>query len=718
MNGHAPLDEAPFASSSRAVYTLKYSPAAAQAQQDEDRFSKDELWHELYTQAWQSANERISATLNNLHDAALDEIVDFVHASDHTSSSLLSALRGRVLLPTGLVVGASPSSASLLFTALCRQLSGALSVPISKRAGKQPEAPTCLVSRLSSRHCPNIKTALRMLNAGFINRSTLEAFDDDDSSNIAASALKSATLPAEDLENLLAWYTYRFRSNGSKSAGPRLVVLLEDLEGMQGHVLSALVEALAAYAGKLPLAFLIGVATSADAINQVVWRGITSLMNISTFFVEPGIAAFNAVMRDLFIESYLPLSVDARTFHGLLQDFQVAHLSVDATISAVQYLYMFHYASQLVATVTPETALDRLDDEMADSLLKLNSVASLARDEEIVIHLENKSLSNLHSAMSIAYEARQAWHRKRRVGFTVLVALQRFWDKEQPLEKMLMSLHDGTAIKHVEEVCKMTLQAASTKLPMLVAEVIQELEGLAAQKAIDDDDDMTKLFGDAAEQLERIASMRKPSQRQNLINRNVVGHDMITAGLKLDTVDVEFSDLVKRFASELGQNLKSSFRLATSLPMHECWLIQDANLVQKSFHPALLTNVQSSLSSLIPSASRSSKSEAALLDPALDVVIAYKMYCETGRTVNLADWYTAWEGSVWDEMSTKKRKRKVDGKDNQDLANAADENQEYDSAAVRQRKQARFIRAIGDLGFLGFLQPTARKAEHVTKTVF
>ncbi|KAM0792317.1 hypothetical protein ACM66B_005002 [Microbotryomycetes sp. NB124-2] len=713
MNGHTLSTEEPIASTSRAVYTLKYNPAATESARDDDPFSQDELWHELYTNAWTRANNRINLTLNSLHDAALDEIVDFVNSSDQSASSLLTALSGRVLLPTGLIVGASPSSAGLLFTALCRQLSESALEPASKRAGKQPEVPACLVSRLSARNCPNIKTALRVLNAGFINKSTLKAFDDDDGSNIAASSLKSATLPAEDLQNLLAWYTYRFRNQGFKGSAPRLVVLLEDLEGMQGHVLSALIETLAGYAGKLPLVFLIGVATSADAINQVIWRGVTSLMNISTFFVEPGIAAFNAVMRDLFVDTELPLSIGAKAFDRLSQDFAVAHLSVDATISAVQYLYMYHYASSTVSSFSPEAEPSRLSDDIADNLLQLDSVVSLACNEPLVTCLAQSPSHDLKQAQTLASEARHSWFRKRRVAFELLLALQRFWDKQQPMEKMLLALHDGTSAEFVDEVCKMTLHSASTKIPALVQELVDEMEAL--DEFVEEQDPISHVLTDAVKQLEHIASRPKPSGRQNLINRNVVGHEMISSGIKLDPVDVEFSNFVKEFADSLGRELKSSLKLATSVPLHECWLIQDASSIKHSFHPALLTSIQTSLSSLNPASTRSSNCDTTgLLDPPLDIAIAYKMYCETGRIVNLADWYTAWEGSVWDEQSSKKRKRGDEDGDGDERAGGED----GDEDAVTQRKQARFIRAIGDLGFLGFLQPTARKAEHVTKTVF
>lgn len=58
------------------------------------------------------------------------------------------------------------------------------------------------------------------------------------------------------------------------------------------------------YVTKLPIVFLLGVATSADALNQVLWRGVTNLLDTATFFVEPGIGTFNALMRGVSRRPY------------------------------------------------------------------------------------------------------------------------------------------------------------------------------------------------------------------------------------------------------------------------------------------------------------------------------------------------------------------------------------------------------------------------------
>jgi hypothetical protein len=78
--------------------------------------------------------------------------------------------------------GASPGSSSLLFSSLCRQLT---TVPAKDetRAERTPRHP-CIVSRITSRDCTNIKSAMRTLIAGFIGSGSAsgdnEYYDDEE----------------------------------------------------------------------------------------------------------------------------------------------------------------------------------------------------------------------------------------------------------------------------------------------------------------------------------------------------------------------------------------------------------------------------------------------------------------------------------------------------------------------------------------------------------
>lgn len=83
--------------------------------------------------------------------------------------------------------------------------------------------------------------------------------------------------------------------------------------------------------------------------------------------------------------------------------------------------------------------------------------------------------------------------------------------------------------------------------------------------------------------------------------------------------------------------------------------------------------------------------------------IAYRLYRETGKTINLHDWFQAFDQASYDQ----KELPLVEGED-----------EERREKRRKRIKEARFIRALGDLAHVGFVLPSSRKAEHVSKSVF
>ncbi|GAA5932677.1 uncharacterized protein JCM15063_002175 [Sporobolomyces koalae] len=167
----------PIAPTSRAILTLPHKPRSEESRRDSPSVDPERI--KLYDQAWSICHARIQTTLASLHDQSLDQIVTFVKTlpSDSDPLALYTALTGgKVPLKTGLILGASPGSSSLVFTSLLRQLRLA---PAGQSIDTRVDKP-CLVSRLTSRECSNIKNALKSLIAGFVGSDVELELDDDD----------------------------------------------------------------------------------------------------------------------------------------------------------------------------------------------------------------------------------------------------------------------------------------------------------------------------------------------------------------------------------------------------------------------------------------------------------------------------------------------------------------------------------------------------------
>ncbi|GAA5881279.1 hypothetical protein JCM3774_000950 [Rhodotorula dairenensis] len=745
----------PIASTSRAVFTLPCKPTPDDGSDD----LAASRGVEAYRAAWNACHHRIQDTLSTLHDASLDQIVAFVRASDSVDAQLYAALASRVLLRTGLIIGASPGSASLLYSSLVRQLSGAGSD--NPEASSQP----CLVSRLTSRDCSNIKNALRTLIGGFIGSDIDVELDDDDDEeeeilSTGPATRKSEMLVPEDMLNLQAWYQHRFAKHDAHTA-PKLVVLIEDLEAMDGKVFTQMIDTLSAYTDKLPLTLLVGIATTADALWTLLARKTANKLDAASFFVDPGVGAFNALMRGLFIDWQAPLALSPKVYDYLWRTFDDLHHSIDATISFIQHVYMSHYISSPAHSLRPTS----VHEDAAEALQDLQSLGCYKE-----ISVDGRPVE---AVLQTAREGYAAWHAARKAAFHVLLRSMEFWDKRKPLESTLSAvLGDGDGgrgiLRTVDELCNLVLQASSAKLPNYLRAVLSRLETVAsgggAEKANNENDDDSSFHSDGVRSflaaqlsaLEPVLAAPRPAGRSTLFNTNLAGAFSIPGMGNASKVDHDFSKVAKETADGLKQRLRHAFRPHTAIALHELWFSEDRSAV-KRFFPAPLPATLRLLRKEDPFAAHDDGAGAGDSEDEpraqLDLAVAYRTYADThpqGRLANLGEWWGAFELAAADEVQekkgdetgqengggeeggkkglNKKRPRRVavdpeesGGSQGEEVASSSDDDDSDDAEedeGPERRKQARFLRAVGDLAHLGFIHPTTYKAEHVLKSVY
>jgi len=114
-----------------------------------------------------------------------------------------------------------------------------------------------------------------------------------------------------------------------------------------------------------------------------------------------------------------------------------------------------------------------------------------------------------------------------------------------------------------------------------------------------------------------------------------------------------------------------------------------------------------------------------------DISILFKGYLESAKMINVYDWFESFV------VFLEARKRRVGttripdgasgisrtpsrkkGKQKQVEAEVVGEDAGEDEEEWLMEVQARFIRALQELDYLGFIKHTGRKADHVMRTVF
>jgi origin recognition complex subunit 3 len=180
------------------------------------------------------------------------------------------------------------------------------------------------------------------------------------------------------------------------------------------------------------------------------------------------------------------------------------------------------------------------------------------------------------------------------------------------------------------------------------------------------------------------------------------------------------------FAELFASILETPYR---EMPFYEIYYYKNVSMLERGLRPQPRACVQSALSN--PNFylnGQSSMTDG--IDPSNpDTTLAYKLYLECGRLINLYDWFSAFkailecEGNYTDEAVTQFKAENGDGDDtnasNKDKEKVNEEEKqsegEVEDLLRNKFAQARFIRAVSELQFLGFVKPTQKKTDHVMR---
>jgi hypothetical protein len=269
-------------------------------------------------------------------------------------------------------------------------------------------------------------------------------------------------------------------------------VLLEDLEAMDGRVLTQIIQTLSRHVQALPIVLLVGIATSAKALHDAVPRRVTNLLETTSFFVEPGVGAFTALMRgvsppsflpvlrlttgvpQLFVEWEAPLGLAPALYAYLWKTFGQMHHSIDATISSlqvslslrsslsqltsIQYLYINHFIIQphglLSSPLSPsDRALLDSDPQFWSSLASKPYATAFHKSSSE----EQDIPDNIFAELERCRDERSAWQMRLKGGWKTLEVMEAFWEKRVSPEKALSLLAEGKLEVHGRDLCGMVL---------------------------------------------------------------------------------------------------------------------------------------------------------------------------------------------------------------------------------------------------------------------
>lgn len=129
------------------------------------------------------------------------------------------------------------------------------------------------------------------------------------------------------------WY----RSLGDLKEGiekpPTLVIIIQDFESFDQETLQDFITICHSYQDRIPFVFLMGLATSIDALHQGLPKSVLSLLQTKKFQMQQSSECLTAILDDLFVQANVGLMVGPLPLKQLVDQFMHYNFSVGGFVA-------------------------------------------------------------------------------------------------------------------------------------------------------------------------------------------------------------------------------------------------------------------------------------------------------------------------------------------------------------------------------------------------
>uniref|UniRef100_A0A8C4DF74 Origin recognition complex subunit 3 n=1 Tax=Dicentrarchus labrax TaxID=13489 RepID=A0A8C4DF74_DICLA len=495
---------------------------------------------------------------------------------------------------------------------------------------------------------------------------------------------------------------------------PPVVIIFKDLEAFNPKVLQDFILICSRYVERLPLMFIFGIATSPSTIQHMLPHSVSSLLCIELFQSLSCTQHLATVIDKLILTPQFPFKLNGKVMQVLMSIFLYHDFSVRNFIKGVQLALLEHFHSQPLSVLCCKKKeallnvmqLSHHDLESIRHLLSFRRYVekqepqeqlNLFRDDTHLKEVCQKLIKDLRKYHKNYYPVLRCLH-------TLTSSLPRY-----PLGKQVRELHLICLEKNVWE--NEDYQTAMKLLKMLAkdeliaslqrcVEILQPVKSKKMKKALVELEELLAKFKqlDTAETLpcveDCITSPVKNLQKKTdlfQLQKTLLEMNESRRAKKLSPFEV-----LRNEALEFIDGLvKSHLSPPESQTLNEVCYYSSSATVRRHLNATPRTSIQAALSSPYYYLQSLKTEDGTVSNAAPDICIAYKLHLECGRLINLYDWLEAYATVV-----------------------SAAEGNNPDSDNVRkveEVKHARFIQAVSELEFLGFIKSTKQKTDHVAR---
>ncbi|KAB5593222.1 Origin recognition complex subunit 3 [Ceratobasidium theobromae] len=675
-----------------------------------------------YHSAWARCRKRINEVVYDQCRDTIGQIIQFAQQHESTQDSGL----GINEIPIALVVCRD----RVLISALLSQATFSLihgSNEIVEGKGKQRERAQPLVVQLGEADCSNTTSALRALVTGFLTK-----FEDKDT-EVGIKKSVAATLAPFDIARLVAAYDDRY---SSQDYSPNLVVIFDRMETYDTQVMQGIIYTCSKYLESLPFVFI--TTLSEASYLQREFTTSTRTMLDPTVFRPPSGAplCYEVIQRVLYdYESPYDILLGESSIKVLKDIIDKTDGRVEALSTALQLIYMEHYRYQgPLLEAVPSLHVESEDAQAAEQMecvRKLEQAGLLVRDTLMALMFIYRRKDPLSDGFRIS-----DWKDVDQTQYTS--------------ESMVAKLH----AEHIKTVENMKTLSYGLNILHHLTWKFDSL-GSYRQEVPLGFLDLVELDARGGDHLEKYAiwMLKKGFESTPLSDtadlvRDVFKKHVARGGVNYDLpYSAELSEVANhlwecqikgadfstddkiQLAFYFTKHISSRFGQSRTEPYSELYFTETTGGIKELLDPAPRSAILSAL--IRPGAyfnCRCCDPEESFAPESIaqrpDTCILFQRSLDAGRLLNIADWFGAFVGVVQHEKVDRthapaattsthglrtRRRRSPDPYADGDGDDMVEIQKEY---------QARFIQSAHELEFLGLIQATGRRKEHVMKMVF
>ncbi|XP_059475378.1 origin recognition complex subunit 3 [Neocloeon triangulifer] len=646
-----------------------------------------EPWYPAYKSVLTSLEDEVEKMYSQMFAQLLENVSSFFESK--------SSAKNANEIPTACILtGINLPDHSIIYNALEKRLVSDV---------------TPHVVLLSSRTCSTTRHLLgQILNKCQFGEFEMDVESADDSDcEFAGNQSRKRAIKCT-FADVVDWY------NNQGSEKP-IIVVLTDFEAFASNVLGDFIYLASEHRKVLPMALVFGVATTETAVHDSLPHRIMSRLAMETFATKNSKEFLNHLINEVILTPKCLFRLGGDVFRMLTDIFLFYDFSIQSFLQKFKFCLLTHFADkgifalyskedltieimkskELAKSIVPKLKSYRKFVEKHQGEEKLNLLTNDEHIKDTLICLATGLLEHFNYFL---------------VGLKCLLEMTAFLP-QQPLGRQLSDMYFEAVSQKVwlkpeyikcvslwKHLSGVEMEEKVDKLLEILEESLGDLPDL--------EEWITKITA-ANEKLKKIFSGQKSAscspKKQNKPTE--------LSGLSRIQLQQQLKELSKSSPSQnkfelardeviksIEQMLKTLLVPPKELPLHELLLFDNLDLAKKE----LMGNSRLALNKALFNPHHylkckccEQKYEEGISTSYPDVCISYHLHLEFMKHINLYDWLQSFNLIV-----------ERGGKHDDD---------EEEDCKISTKTQARFTQSIADLQFLGFIKPTARKADHVLR---